>query len=109
MVGVSILPMTRFTTDPVCPKCGGELYLEDKNTFSGRDIREYACRSCGHTDWEVQGPALWKILHDDREEAEAARVSLDAANGPAEPVEVPPGTLWTRFVARLAGLLRGKP
>jgi cytochrome c551/c552 len=92
-----------------CVKCGAEMDQTEKDTSSGRDIREYACRSCGHTDWEVLGPALWKILHEDREEAEAEKAVRDAENRPAEPVEIPPGTMWTRLVARLAGLLRGKP
>jgi transposase-like protein len=68
MVGASIPAMARFITDPVCPKCGGALYLEDKNTFSGRDIREYRCRGCRNLVVEDNGVALWKVLHDDREE-----------------------------------------
>jgi transposase-like protein len=67
--------MTRFVGDPVCPKCGGELHLEDKNTFSGRDIREYRCQSCRHLVVEDRGTALWQILHDANEAAaEAARL-----------------------------------
>ncbi len=47
--------------------------MTDKNTFSGRDIREYKCDACGHDDWEDRGKALWQILSDDREEFEAAK------------------------------------
>jgi hypothetical protein len=47
--------------------------MTEKDTSSGRDIREYLCDGCGHSDWEERGPALWKILHDDREEAKAAK------------------------------------
>jgi hypothetical protein len=42
--------------------------LEEKDTSSGRDIREYKCSECGHSDWEDRGPALWQILHDDAHE-----------------------------------------
>lgn len=59
--------MARFTTDPVCPKCGGELYLEDKVTVTGQDFREYRCRSCRHLVVEDHGVAMWKILHDSNE------------------------------------------
>jgi tRNA(Ile2) C34 agmatinyltransferase TiaS len=66
--------MPRFTTDPVCPKCGGALRLEDKTTFTGRDLREYRCVSCGNLVVEDYGVALWQVLHDSNEEmAEAAR------------------------------------
>ncbi|MGD0294165.1 MAG: hypothetical protein ABSB30_09940 [Terracidiphilus sp.] len=47
--------------------------MTEKDTSSGRDIREYACDGCGHTDCEIRGPALWQILHDDREEMRAAK------------------------------------
>ena len=57
----------------VCAKCGEEMRMTEKDTSSGRDIREYACDGCGHTDCEIRGPALWQILHDDREEAKAAQ------------------------------------
>jgi rubredoxin len=60
--------MERFDTDPVCPKCGGALVLEDKVTFTGRDFREYRCRACGHLVVEDHGAALWQILHDANEE-----------------------------------------
>ncbi len=50
-----------------CAKCGATMSLAEKDTSSGRDIREYKCSECGHSDWEDRGPALWQILHDDRE------------------------------------------
>ncbi len=56
-----------------CTKCGATMRLEEKDTSSGRDIREYKCSECGHSDWEDRGPALWQILHDARENSAAAQ------------------------------------
>jgi hypothetical protein len=71
----------------ICSKCGEEMRMTEKDTSSGRDIREYACDGCGHSDWEVYGTALWKILHDDREEAKAAQAkkAADAQSELSEP------------------------
>jgi ribosomal protein S27AE len=55
-----------------CAKCGEAMRMTEKDTSSGRDIREYVCPGCGYSDWEDTGPALWQILSDAREEAEAA-------------------------------------
>jgi DNA-directed RNA polymerase subunit RPC12/RpoP len=62
----------------VCPHCGGELKFEDKNTFTGRDMREYRCVSCGKSVIEDRGVALWQVLHDDREEQERRRTAAAA-------------------------------
>jgi hypothetical protein len=62
----------------VCSKCGEEMRMTEKDTSSGRDIREYLCDGCGHSDWEERGPALWQILHDDREEERAAQAAKAA-------------------------------
>jgi len=75
----------------------------DKNTFTGRVIREYLCRKCGHSDWEDDGVALWQVLHDAREkdEAEGAARSTGSAANPepetAQPPETTPTTLWQRL------------
>jgi len=55
----------------------------DKNSFSGRVIREYLCPKCGHTDWEDGGVALWQVLHDAREQDEAEAAARAAANATA--------------------------
>ncbi len=55
-----------------CPKCGGEMRQTEKDTSSGRDIREYTCGGCGHEVIEHGGDALWKVLSDDREANAAA-------------------------------------
>jgi hypothetical protein len=47
--------------------------MMEKDTSTGRDIREYACDGCGHAGCEIRGPALWQILHHDREEAKSAK------------------------------------
>jgi hypothetical protein len=67
----------------ICSKCGEEMRMMEKDTSSGRDIREYLCDGYGHADWEVYGTALWQILFDDREEAKAAQV-IKAADAQAE-------------------------
>ncbi len=56
----------------ICVKCGEQMRMTEKDTSSGRDIREYACSACGHSDWEEHGTALWQILSDDRKELEEA-------------------------------------
>jgi predicted RNA-binding Zn-ribbon protein involved in translation (DUF1610 family) len=50
----------------ICVKCGEAMRMTEKDTSSGRDIREYTCPGCGYSDWEDNGAALWKILSDDR-------------------------------------------
>jgi acetone carboxylase gamma subunit len=55
--------------------------MVEKDTSSGRDIREYVCPGCGYSDWEDTGPALWQILSDFREKTEAAE---------SKPVNPPP-------------------
>ena len=64
-----------------CTKCGEAMRMTEKDTSSGRDIREYVCPGCGYSDWEDTGPALWQILSDAQEEAEAAE---------SKPVNLPP-------------------
>jgi DNA-directed RNA polymerase subunit RPC12/RpoP len=89
----------------VCTQCGEPMRMTDKNTFTGRDIREYKCDRCGHEDWEDRGTALWQILHDDREESEAARAAAANPVSPLQapdPAQQPPGLLWRR----LAGFFR---
>jgi hypothetical protein len=77
----------------------------DKNTFSGREIREYKCDRCGHEDWEDCGTALWQILHDDREEFEAAEAARAAAGASASqpnaaaPKQEARVSLWRRLAA----------
>ena len=74
----------------ICTKCGAPMDQTDKNTFTGRVIREYVCRKCGHTDWEDDGVALWQVLHDAREqdEAESRRASCGKRCARTRP---PPG------------------
>jgi hypothetical protein len=91
----------------ICTKCAALMDQTDKDSSSGRVIREYLCRNCGHTDWEDDGVALWKVLHDAREQDEAEAAAQAAAN--AQPEPIPPSrspriSIWQR----LAGLLRSK-
>jgi DNA-directed RNA polymerase subunit M/transcription elongation factor TFIIS len=94
-----------------CAKCGEIMDMTEKDTSSGRDIREYKCSRCGHSDWEDRGTALWKILHDDREKSEAAKAAeadpllpispeTRAASGISK--QSPPSSRWGRFLARIA-------
>jgi ribosomal protein S27AE len=89
-----------------CAKCGEPMRMTDKNTFDGRDIREYKCDQCGYEDWEDRGTALWKILSDDREEFEAARAAREAADPDAkadspQSNEIPAISRWTQFLTLL--------
>ena len=67
-----------------CTKCGTKMDFTGKDTFSGREIREYRCRACGHDDSEDTGQALWEILHEAREadEAEAREKAIAEARRP---------------------------
>lgn len=92
-----------------CAKCGEPMRMTEKDTSSGRDIREYKCDRCGHSDWEVCGPALWQILHDDREEYEAAKAAQDAAQThPPEGRQDSANSLWSRFLTWLGDCPRKK-
>jgi hypothetical protein len=51
-----------------CPKCDQPMDLEEKDTSSGRDMRTYYCRACDERVDVDNGIALWKVLHDAREE-----------------------------------------
>ncbi len=91
----------------ICTKCGALMDQTDKNTMTGRVIREYECRACGHTDWEDDGVALWQVLHDAHEQDEAERAAQTAANTAPEsmqPSRSPRSSIWQR----LANLFRRK-
>jgi transposase-like protein len=53
-----------------CPKCGEEMRLIDKNTFTAEEIREYLCEACRETVVDRGGIALWKALSDAKGERE---------------------------------------
>jgi hypothetical protein len=98
----------------ICAKCGEPMRMTDKNTFTGRDIREYTCDACGYESWEDRGKALWQILSDDREEFEAAKAAREAAADPEAQGESqqskvsPASSRWTRFISWLGGSRKGK-
>jgi hypothetical protein len=48
----------------ICAQCGETMRMIEKDTSSGRDIREYLCPGCGHSDWADSGTALWKVFSD---------------------------------------------
>jgi DNA-directed RNA polymerase subunit RPC12/RpoP len=62
--------------EQTCQHCGGALRFIGKDTFSGREMREYECEKCGETITEDGGRALWEIIseanEEDRKEALAA-------------------------------------
>jgi hypothetical protein len=95
----------------ICTQCGSLMDQTDKNSFSGRVIREYLCRKCGHTDWEDDGVALWQVLHDAREQDEAEAAARSAASeataqpGARQPAQPPPHSLWQRLIGHVR---RGK-
>ena len=67
-----------------CTKCGTKMDFTGKDTFSGREIREYRCRACGHDDSEDTGQALWEIMHEARvaDDAEAREKAIAEARRP---------------------------
>ena len=71
-----------------CAQCGEAMRMVEKDTSSGRDIREYVCPGCGYSDWEDTGPALWQILSDFREKAEAT----EPKPVKPQPDELPPSS-----------------
>jgi len=75
-----------------CPKCGGDIYTE-KDSSSGRVMREYTCSKCHWSDFADEGTALWQILSDDREEQEKVRREKAAAKP----------SFWAAFWRRLLG------
>ena len=48
-----------------CPQCGGRTRLVEKDTPSGRDMREYGSDACGWSRAFDFGPALWALMSDD--------------------------------------------
>jgi predicted RNA-binding Zn-ribbon protein involved in translation (DUF1610 family) len=50
-----------------CPQCGARTRMIEKNTMTGRDLREYGCEACGWTHVFDFGVALWKRLADEDE------------------------------------------
>jgi DNA-directed RNA polymerase subunit RPC12/RpoP len=57
-----------------CPHCGGDLQFLEKDTFSGREYREYRCLKCGELVTVGGGVALWQRLHDANEQGDKQRV-----------------------------------
>lgn len=88
-----------------CAKCGEPMRQTEKDTSSGRDIREYKCDRCGYEDWEDQGKALWQILHDDREEFEAAQAERAGPKASAAPCATEQAKAISRW-SRIASLFR---
>lgn len=94
----------------ICPKCGEAMRMVEKDTSSGRDIREYECTVCGYSDWEDRGAALWQILSDDRAESQASEADRDPGSGrDVEPPLLkaernPASSAWGRLLALLKRL-----
>jgi len=93
----------------ICAQCGASMDQTDKNTFTGRVIREYLCRGCGYTDWEDDGVALWQALEDLQEKHEATAHEPAANAAPSQPdlpqpAQFPPASPWQR----LTGFFRRK-
>lgn len=68
-----------------CPACGAATYLVDMTTFTGNEVREYACTAC---DWKRIfhcGPALWQILADARTQPPCAVCGRPSAKIQIEP------------------------
>jgi len=81
----------------ICTQCRAEMLQTDKDSSSGRVIREFLCRNCGHSGWEDEGVALWQVLHDahQQDETEAAARAHSAPASPTSQDSRP--TLWLRL------------
>ncbi len=85
----------------ICVRCGEAMRMTEKDTSSGRDIREYTCEECGYSDWEDNGTALWQVLSDYRKEDEASRAGTAVVDAPA-PTQDGARPIRERFFAWLA-------
>lgn len=91
----------------ICVRCGEAMRMTEKDSSSGRDIREYMCDGCGYSDWEDNGVARWQVLSDYRDEEEAERAgrggrdSNNARGGDPTAEEAPNTSLWNRLLTRL--------
>ena len=56
--------------DTLCPDCGVEMEQIEKTTFTGRDMREYECPTCGRKQIIDRGKALWQILSEANKQEE---------------------------------------
>lgn len=83
--------MAHYSDDP-CPDCGGHLEFVDKNTFTGREFREYRCEKCGREVVEDRGVALWQVLHDARGAGSPPPAQEGMLAGPKAP--------WWKFWVR---------
>jgi predicted nucleic acid-binding Zn-ribbon protein len=81
----------------ICTQCGAQMNQTDKNTMSGRDIREYECPHCGHSDFEDKGVALSQMLHDAREQDEAEARAIATQPGVRSPGQER-RRLWQRLI-----------
>jgi rubredoxin len=54
-----------------CPRCQGRTRLVDKQTFTGRDLREYGCTACDWTHLFDLGDAMCKIMSDANRDSSA--------------------------------------
>ena len=92
----------------LCQKCGAQMAFAGKDTFSGREIREYRCPACGHEDSEDRGVAMWVYMQDasrEGREDEAAKAHLFAdslADSHAQLPEPRSGSIWARLLTLLA-------
>lgn len=76
-------PPPRWRSGRLCAVCGAEMAVE-KRTLTGREIREYSCPKCGHSEIEDCGEALWQIVHKTQEQKpSAATPRLDRPMAPS--------------------------
>lgn len=85
-----------------CPNCAREMFLEEKDTSSGRDMRTYRCRHCGRSEDVDNGIALWQVLSDARE-AEEEQARSQVAQGEASGREASKISQWAKAIRRRIG------
>jgi hypothetical protein len=52
----------------ICPNCATAMKETEKNTFTGREMREYECSKCGRKEIIDHGKALWETLSEANEQ-----------------------------------------
>jgi hypothetical protein len=55
----------RAVGEGLCPRCGSATRQIEKDTSSGREIREFGCTKCDWSHIFDCGPALWKLMSGD--------------------------------------------
>lgn len=79
--------------------------MTDKNTFTGRDLRDYQCDECGYEDSEDRGVALWVLMSEASRDARMGQGGSGASESTASAVAATAAeprrgvSLWDRMAS----------